>query len=119
MCAYLPFVFLTIATVMLLDLIRARQRKIRTTFVNFQEKLNMMRVKKLVAGAVVWCMITSFPSATARLFYSSLITSKYGQLTLQIADSWIFTTISLNFFLLLASNKLFRSEAKKMFIFLF
>lgn len=117
MYAYLPFGVLTITTIMLLNFINARQKKVRVAFVNFQEKLNIERIKKLIVGAVVWSVVVSFPSATAHIFYSRLAmsTNDSGQLALGITDCWIFTLHSLNFLLLLKSNQLFKNEAKKAF----
>lgn len=115
MFAYLPFTILTAASIMTVNLLKERQKRIRARFMNFHENLNTDRVKKRIVGAAFWSMIVSFPSATTRLFYSDLILTEPGRLALQITDSWIFTLHGMNFFLLIASNSLFKSEAIKIF----
>ena len=114
MFAYLPFVFQALFTSMLISFLRARQKRIHVLFLNFQDKLSILRIKKVMGGAVIWCIIVTFPSATAKFFYSSLITTQSGQLILRITDLWIFTLHSMNFFLLLGSNKFFRNEVIKL-----
>lgn len=113
MFAYLPFICQTIFTIMLVNFLRARQKRIHVLFLNFQDKLSILRIKKVMGGAVIWCMMVTFPSATVKFFYSTLILTQSGQLILCITDLWIFTLHSMNFFLLLASNKFFRYEVMK------
>lgn len=113
MFAYVPFVFLVLSTILLMHFLGARQKRVHALFSNFQDKLSIMRIRRVMAGAVIWCMMVTFPSATAKIFYSTLVTSNSGQLVIRLTDIWIFTLHSLNFFFLFGSNKFFRNEVKK------
>lgn len=115
MYAYFPFMFSTVATLMFISFVRAQQRKVKTTFNRPHELLDYERIKNIMTSTVIWSMMVTFPNATVRLFFSYLAATDYGQLILRLADSWIFTIHSLNFFFLLVSNRFFKQESEKLF----
>lgn len=115
MQAYIPCFISIMFTCFLLDFIRQRQRRVKATFTNFHEILNLDRMKKVMLGITVWIAMITFPNATSRLFYPNLVASPTGKLLIRLTDSWIFTFHALNFFLLIGTNKFFKDEVAKMF----
>lgn len=119
-----PFCLITIANVLLVNLIMKRKQigRVQTVTVannftssTYESKSKNSRMNRTVITMTLIFIAMTSPIAMASFFFSLLASTDYGVFIITLFDCVSFSYHGLNFVIMALSNKIFRNAFKKLF----